>query len=78
MEPSSNSEIAHEFFPFSKVYKDGRVEKFIVAEHVARSDDPHMGVRSKDDPHMGDHPNLRCQPVFSCPRYPTRIRSSLS
>ena len=38
MEPSSNSEIAHEFFPFFKVYKDGRVEKFMVAEHVAPSD----------------------------------------
>ncbi|KAM4088877.1 hypothetical protein ACJW30_07G103500 [Castanea mollissima] len=48
MESSSNSEIAHEFFPFFKVYKDGRVEKFMASEHVPPSDDPHLAVRSKD------------------------------
>ena len=48
MESSSNSQITHEFFPFFKVYKDGRVERFMVAEQVPPGDDPRTGVKSKD------------------------------
>nr|ABW74473.1 CXE carboxylesterase [Paeonia suffruticosa] len=41
-------DVAHEFFPFFRVYKDGRVERFMPTEKVPPTDDPNTGVRSKD------------------------------
>ncbi|KAM3264623.1 2-hydroxyisoflavanone dehydratase isoform X1 [Capsicum annuum] len=41
-------EIAHDFPPFFRVYKDGRVERFHNYVYVLPSDDPNTGVRSKD------------------------------
>ncbi|KAG2703576.1 hypothetical protein I3760_06G144900 [Carya illinoinensis] len=50
MESSRNDEITHEFFPFFKVFKDGRVERFVLSDtqKILPSDDPRTGVRSKD------------------------------
>ncbi|KAA8545888.1 hypothetical protein F0562_020661 [Nyssa sinensis] len=45
---SSNSEIARVFFPFFRVYKDGRVQRFRPIQKVPPSDDPRTGVKSKD------------------------------
>ncbi|KAJ8533664.1 hypothetical protein K7X08_006988 [Anisodus acutangulus] len=41
-------EIAHDFSPFFRVYKDGRVERFHYSIYVSPSDNPNTGVRSKD------------------------------
>lgn len=54
---SSNTEVLHEF-PFFRVYKDGRVEKFMKpVETIPPSEDPVTGIRSKDavvssEPHV--------------------------
>ncbi|KAK6946136.1 Alpha/beta hydrolase fold-3 [Dillenia turbinata] len=45
---SRSSEILHEFPPFFKVYKDGRIEKLWSLHFAPPSDDPETGVRSKD------------------------------
>lgn len=45
---SNSDDIAHQFFPFFKVYTDGRVERFMSFEKHPPSDDPNTGVRSKD------------------------------
>ncbi|KAK9286277.1 hypothetical protein L1049_014667 [Liquidambar formosana] len=47
-EPTKPEDVAHQFFPFFRVYKDGRIERFMPSETVPPSDDPHTGVRSKD------------------------------
>ncbi|KAG6653113.1 hypothetical protein CIPAW_05G052700 [Carya illinoinensis] len=44
----SSSEIAHDHSPFLKIYKDGRIERFIGTEVVSPSLDPQTGVESKD------------------------------
>lgn len=44
----SNGQLSHLFFPFFKIYQDGRVERFMHTDHVPPSDDPLTGVRSKD------------------------------
>ncbi|KAL7236634.1 hypothetical protein ACSBR1_019849 [Camellia fascicularis] len=49
-------EIAHDFSPFIRVYKDGRVERFIGNDVVPPSINPNTGVQSKDvviDPETG-------------------------
>lgn len=45
---SSDSEITHNFPPFFKVYKDGRVERYMVFPSVDAGLDPTTGVQSKD------------------------------
>ncbi|XP_010274181.1 PREDICTED: probable carboxylesterase 2 [Nelumbo nucifera] len=45
---SSNGEIAHDFFPLIREYKDGRVERFKDHDFVPPSLDPCSGVSSKD------------------------------
>ncbi|CAI9104365.1 OLC1v1003021C1 [Oldenlandia corymbosa var. corymbosa] len=43
------ADIAHDFFPFLRVYKDGRVDKFLHTPLVPPSDDPNTtGALSKD------------------------------
>ncbi|CAL8176493.1 unnamed protein product [Prunus armeniaca] len=44
----SNEEIAHEFSNIIKVYKDGRVERFLGTSTVTPSTHPENGVQSKD------------------------------
>ncbi|OWM83742.1 hypothetical protein CDL15_Pgr004172 [Punica granatum] len=51
MDPSSADVVAHDFPPFFKVYKDGRVERYKMFNNDGPSpagDDPATGVRSKD------------------------------
>ncbi|KAJ4716348.1 Alpha/beta hydrolase-3 [Melia azedarach] len=45
---SFNTEITHNFPPFFKVYKDGRVERYMVFKTVDAGHDPVTGVQSKD------------------------------
>ncbi|KAI3851032.1 hypothetical protein MKX03_014457 [Papaver bracteatum] len=46
---NSSEEIAHEFLPLIKVFKDGRVERLLGTEVVPPSiEDPKTGVSSKD------------------------------
>ncbi|XP_021300575.1 probable carboxylesterase 12 [Herrania umbratica] len=47
---SGDSEIAHEFHPYFRAYKDGRVERFFGSDIVPASIDPQDGVSSKDVP----------------------------
>ncbi|XP_016650441.1 PREDICTED: probable carboxylesterase 12 [Prunus mume] len=44
----SNEEIAHDFSPMIKVYKDGRVERLLGTSTVPPSTHPENGVQSKD------------------------------
>ncbi|XVF67601.1 hypothetical protein PTKIN_Ptkin10aG0134400 [Pterospermum kingtungense] len=44
----SESEIAHEFLPYFRAYKDGRVERFFGSDVVPASIDSQDGVSSKD------------------------------
>ncbi|GMH08411.1 hypothetical protein Nepgr_010251 [Nepenthes gracilis] len=57
MASSAREDVAHEFLPFVRVYKDGTVERLIDPPQVPPSlDDPHTGVSSKDvvlDPTIG-------------------------
>ncbi|XP_062021987.1 2-hydroxyisoflavanone dehydratase-like [Rosa rugosa] len=46
--PIITDDVAHQFFPFFKVYKDGRVERFMPSEKHPPCDDPSSSVRSKD------------------------------
>ncbi|KAJ6345875.1 hypothetical protein OIU78_008523 [Salix suchowensis] len=49
MDSSDSTGILHEFPPFFRIYKNGRVERITAdAETVPPSDDPHTGVQSKD------------------------------
>lgn len=52
MDSSSNSEISHDFPPFFKVYKDGRVERYTILDgapkHVPAGLEPVPGIQSKD------------------------------
>ncbi|XP_074287848.1 putative carboxylesterase 1 [Silene latifolia] len=41
-------DIAHEFFPFLRVYKNGRVERHILTSRVPPGLDPITGTQSKD------------------------------
>ncbi|XVE66868.1 hypothetical protein DITRI_Ditri08aG0114700 [Diplodiscus trichospermus] len=45
---SRESEIAHEFLPFFRAYKDGRVERFFGSDRVPATIDSQDGVSSKD------------------------------
>lgn len=46
---SSSAEVAHDFSPMLKVYKDGRVERLLGSDFVPPSlDDPNTNVRSHD------------------------------
>ncbi|PQQ04379.1 putative carboxylesterase 12 [Prunus yedoensis var. nudiflora] len=44
----SNEELAHDFSPMIKVYKDGRVERLAGTDRVPPSTQPENGVQSKD------------------------------
>ncbi|KAF9675926.1 hypothetical protein SADUNF_Sadunf09G0084800 [Salix dunnii] len=49
MDSSDSTGILHDFPPFFRIYKNGRVERITAdAETVPPSDDPHTGVQSKD------------------------------
>ncbi|XVF01232.1 hypothetical protein REPUB_Repub04eG0070200 [Reevesia pubescens] len=48
MESSNTKEITHEFFPYFRIYKDGRVERLRATETVPPSTDSQTGVQSKD------------------------------
>ncbi|KAF8406338.1 hypothetical protein HHK36_008425 [Tetracentron sinense] len=49
MDSSMSTEVAHEFLPFLRVYKDGRVERFLGTAFVPPSLlDPQTAVSSKD------------------------------
>ncbi|KAK1560891.1 hypothetical protein Q3G72_031980 [Acer saccharum] len=48
MDSISTNEITHNFPPFFKVYKDGRVERYMVFETADAGHDPSTGVQSKD------------------------------
>ncbi|XP_059635573.1 probable carboxylesterase 2 [Cornus florida] len=45
---SAKYEIAYEFLPFLRVYKDGHVERLLGADSVPATTDPVTGVSSKD------------------------------
>lgn len=45
---STEDEVAFEFLPLIRVYKDGRVERLVGTDTVPASLDPHTGVHSKD------------------------------
>ncbi|XP_044489810.1 probable carboxylesterase 2 [Mangifera indica] len=45
---SSSKEITHNFPPFFKVYKEGRVERYEIWETAKAGDDPITGVQTKD------------------------------
>ncbi|KAJ4844753.1 hypothetical protein Tsubulata_003449 [Turnera subulata] len=45
---SNTSEIAHEFVPFFRVYKDGKVERITGTKLIPPCIDPQTGVESKD------------------------------
>lgn len=47
MDPNSN-EVAHDFPPFFRIYKDGRVERLLGTDTVPPTTDPITGVQSKD------------------------------
>ncbi|KAI5314558.1 PREDICTED: probable carboxylesterase [Prunus dulcis] len=44
----SNEDLAHDFSPMIKVYKDGRVERLAGTDRVPPSTNPENGVQSKD------------------------------
>lgn len=48
MATNPSDEVAHDFFPFLKIYKDGRIERIIGTDVVPPSLDPKTGVESKD------------------------------
>ena len=48
MDSSNSTEIAHDYPPFFKIYKDGRIERFAGIEIVPPSLDSKTGVESKD------------------------------
>ncbi|KAK9942154.1 hypothetical protein M0R45_007836 [Rubus argutus] len=43
-----SDELAHDFSPIAKVYKDGRIERLLGTSTVPASIDPQTGVQSKD------------------------------
>ncbi|OVA15781.1 Alpha/beta hydrolase fold-3 [Macleaya cordata] len=45
---SSNVEVDHEFLPFIRVYKDGKVERLMYTDEVPTSIDSQTGVSTKD------------------------------
>ncbi|KAJ7001119.1 hypothetical protein NC653_011528 [Populus alba x Populus x berolinensis] len=44
----NSNEITHDFSPFFKVYKDGRIERSLVLDDLPAGRDPETGVLSKD------------------------------
>ncbi|TXG64361.1 hypothetical protein EZV62_011355 [Acer yangbiense] len=48
MDSSSTNEVAHDFPPYFKVYKDGRIERYTAVVTVDACHDPSTGVQSKD------------------------------
>ncbi|XVF45164.1 hypothetical protein PTKIN_Ptkin02bG0183100 [Pterospermum kingtungense] len=44
----NTKEITHDFFPYFRSYKDGRVERLLATETVPPSSDSQTGVQSKD------------------------------
>ncbi|KMT00572.1 hypothetical protein BVRB_9g218700 [Beta vulgaris subsp. vulgaris] len=47
-ESSNSDEILHDFLPFLRVYKDGRIERYILTSREKPGNDPITGVQSKD------------------------------
>ncbi|XVE49171.1 hypothetical protein DITRI_Ditri01bG0060900 [Diplodiscus trichospermus] len=45
---SSTNQIIHDYPPFFKVFKDGRVERYVVTQPATAGLDPNTGVESKD------------------------------
>ncbi|XP_057981678.1 2-hydroxyisoflavanone dehydratase-like [Malania oleifera] len=45
---SGNAEILNDFPPFFKVYKDGRIERYMVMDPVPPGTDPKTGIHTKD------------------------------
>ncbi|KAB2635814.1 carboxylesterase 12 [Pyrus ussuriensis x Pyrus communis] len=45
---SMNDEVAYDFFPFMRIYKNGTIERFMGKQKVPSSLDPKIGVQSKD------------------------------
>ncbi|XP_057495889.1 2-hydroxyisoflavanone dehydratase-like [Actinidia eriantha] len=43
-----SSEVTHDFPPFFRVYKDGRIERYVAIGYVPPAVDPQTGVESKD------------------------------
>lgn len=48
MNLNSNDEVLHDFLPFLRIYKDGRIERYILNETVQPGLDPTTGAQSKD------------------------------
>ncbi|PON69130.1 Arylacetamide deacetylase [Parasponia andersonii] len=48
MATTSSDEVAHDFFPFLKIYKDGRIERVVGVDVLPASLDPTTGIESKD------------------------------
>lgn len=48
MDSTNTNEVAHDFPPFIRVYKDGRVERLLGTETIPPTTDPITGVQSKD------------------------------
>ncbi|KAK1560105.1 hypothetical protein Q3G72_022193 [Acer saccharum] len=48
MDSSSTNEVAHDFPPYFKVYKDDRIERYTAVITVDARHDPSTGVQSKD------------------------------
>ena len=45
---SPSEEVARDFSPFLKIYKDGHIERFVGVDFVPPSLDPETGVESRD------------------------------
>lgn len=45
---SSTDEITHDFPPFFKAYKDGRIERYMSHNHLPAGLDPNTGIQCKD------------------------------
>uniref|UniRef100_A0A5B7B9N5 Putative Alpha/beta hydrolase fold-3 n=1 Tax=Davidia involucrata TaxID=16924 RepID=A0A5B7B9N5_DAVIN len=66
-----DSEVAHDFHPLFRVYKDGHVERFLVTDTIPPSDDPSSGVRSKDVL-ISTQPNLSARLFLPKTTHPTK------
>ncbi|XP_057964546.1 probable carboxylesterase 5 [Malania oleifera] len=73
MDITSTNEITHDFSPFFKVYKDGRIERCIIYPHLPPTVDPHAAVQSLDvvfSPELGLRGRLffpKLPPVAAAP-----------
>ncbi|XP_027161352.1 probable carboxylesterase 1 [Coffea eugenioides] len=48
MDSTPSTEVLHDSYPYFRVYKDGRIEKFAEFPYTPPSEDPQTGVKSKD------------------------------